>query len=672
MKLAIYRRPWQLIVCMACTPPAALPPPPSGGPMSTVPAPAPSPTAAAYAESCQHDLETLRQQLAQLTASPAPRDLLADLNGFYLTLDRVQNLAGLYRNVHPDADIRDAASSCEQEVSRLVTELSLAQPLFKALQAVDLTGADAATQRLVQHQLRDLRRSGVDRDAATQQKIRDLRATLVTLGQRFDRTIREDVRHLDLPASALAGLPEDYRHHHGADAQGRVRISTEYPDAIPFMLYAEDDDARRQLYIAMRQRGYPDNQPVLQELLGQRHALAQLLGYANWAAYITEDKMIGSDTAAAQFIARVSDLAGPRAKRDYDELLAQLRRTQPQATAVGDWQKGHTEEALKRQRYQLDGQKLRSFFPFARVKAGLFDITGSMFGVHYRRLKDVPVWHESVEVYEIADAAGPIGRFYLDLHPRPHKYNHAAAFALKSGIGGTQLPESVLVCNFPPGDEALMEHDEVRTFFHEFGHLLHHLFAGRGRWLPQSGISTEWDFVEAPSQMLEEWTYDRDTLRRFAHNAAGQPIDDALVQSLRRARDFGKGIAARHQMFYAAVSLELHRADPTHLDMLGTLRALQAKHSMFAYVPNTHFHLSFGHLEGYSAIYYTYMWSQVIAQDMFQVFVREGLLNPATAQRYRSTVLAPGGSRDAAALVHDFLGRDFSLDAYAHWLNADH
>ena len=634
-----------------------------------------SPQAQAYDRQCREDLAALGAQLRVLDQRTGPASIanvLLPLQALYLDIDRLQNRASLYRNVHPDAGMREAASSCEQAISGLVTELSLSRPLFAGLQALDVHQEDAATQRLVAHQLRDLRRAGVDRDDASQGQIRQLRAELVTLGQTFDRNIRDDVRHVDLTgAEPLAGLPADYRAQHPQDAAGTVRISTEYPDAIPFMLYAADDDARRRLYVAMRQRGYPQNEPVLLDILRRRQALAKLLGYPNWAAYITEDKMIRSETAAADFIGTVSALAEPRAKRDYAELLAQKRRTEPAAEAVQDWQKAHLEELLKRDRYQLDGQKVRSFFPYARVKAGLLDITASMFDVHYRRLTDVPVWHESVEAYEIADASGPIGRFYLDMHPRANKYSHAAAFPLRTGLAGTQLPESVLVCNFPAGDDALMEHDEVRTFFHEFGHLLHHLFAGKQRWLAQSGIATEWDFVEAPSQMLEEWAYDRDTLARFAKNGAGVPIDDALVAALRRARDFGKGVFARHQMFYAAVSLEFHRADPEKLDMLASLRALQAKHAMFAYVPDTHFHLSFGHLEGYSAIYYTYMWSQVIAKDLFGVFLRDGLLNPKTAQRYRAQVLAPGGSRDAAAMVHDFLGRDFNLTAFSTWLNAD-
>ena len=211
----------------------------------------------------------------------------------------------------------------------------------------------------------------------------------------------------------------------------------------------------------------------------------------------------------------------------------------------------------------------------------------------------------------------------------------------------------------------------MQTFFHEFGHLLHHLFAGKEHWVGVSGISTEWDFVEAPSQMLEEWTYNPATLKTFGQNLQGKTIPDDLIAAMRRARDFGKGLWVKHQMFYAAVSLQYHNRNPAGLDTTQLMRDLQSKYSMFAYVPDTYFQLSFGHLEGYSAIYYTYMWSLVIAKDLFSRFAHEGLLNQQVAREYRQRVLEPGGSKDAADLVHDFLGRDFSFDAFARWMNSD-
>jgi len=217
-----------------------------------------------------------------------------------------------------------------------------------------------------------------------------------------------------------------------------------------------------------------------------------------------------------------------------------------------------------------------------------------------------------------------------------------------------------------------MEHDDVETFLHEFGHLLHTIFAGQQRWMGVAGISTEWDFVEAPSQMLEEWARDVSVLQRFArHYETNEPIPADLVERLKRAEEFGKGAAVRQQMYYAMLSLSLYDRDPEGLDTTKLSRELQDQYSMYKYVPGTAFQCSFGHLDGYSAIYYTYMWSLVIAKDLFSMFPKDKLLDPAVPARYRDKVLAAGGSAPAADLVADFLGRPYNFKAYEEWLNSD-
>ncbi len=297
------------------------------------------------------------------------------------------------------------------------------------------------------------------------------------------------------------------------------------------------------------------------------------------------------------------------------------------------------------------------------------ETTARMFSVEHRKVADAPVWHSDVTAWEVVEEGRVVGRFFLDLHPREGKYKHAAQFTLASGVAGGALPEGALVCSFPPA--GLLEHSEVVTLFHEFGHLLHHIFGGRTRWAGVSGVRTEWDFVEAPSQMLEEWCWDAGVLQRFArHVETGRPIPAELVARMRAADEFGKGLRVRQQMFYAATSLQFHDRDPAGLDTTALANGLQERYTPFRSVPETYFQESFGHLEGYSAIYYTYMWSLVIAKDLFGVFRREGLLSPQAASRYRRAILEPGGSRTASELVKNFLGREASFDAFAEWLNA--
>jgi thimet oligopeptidase len=298
------------------------------------------------------------------------------------------------------------------------------------------------------------------------------------------------------------------------------------------------------------------------------------------------------------------------------------------------------------------------------VRAGLLEVTGRLFDLEYVEV-DEHTWHDDVASYDVLRDGERLGRIHLDLHPRPGKYNHAAQFDLVPGIRGRQLPEGVLVCNFSRG---LMEHDHVVTLFHEFGHLVHHVLAGRHDWARFSGVATEWDFVEAPSQMLEEWAWDADILQSFATNEQGEQIPRDLVERMRAGDEFGKGFHVRTQMFYAALSYHLHQQVPD--DLTAAVRELQARYDLFSYIPDTHYHAAFGHLEGYGSGYYTYMWSLVIAKDLFSAFDPSDMFDTEVSHRYRDTILAAGGSKDAADLVADFLGRPYNFAAFEAWLNS--
>jgi thimet oligopeptidase len=357
---------------------------------------------------------------------------------------------------------------------------------------------------------------------------------------------------------------------------------------------------------------------------------------------------------------------------EYAQLLERKRQEVPGAARVEPWDSAYLQERIKAEQHGFEAQSVRPWFEYRRVVDGVLEVTGALFGLSWRRVDGAPSWHPSVESWDVLDGGELLGRIHLDMHPRPGKYQHFAQFTLANGQRGVRLPEGVLVCNFPeprPGAPALLEHGEVKTLFHEFGHLLHHLLGGRARYAAHSGVATEWDFVEAPSQLLEEWTWDAAVLGRFArHLETGEPIPAALVERMRAADEYGKGLMVRQQMFYAAVSLELHRRDPAGLDAGALCDQLLARYTPFRPVAGTWFHLAFGHLDGYSAIYYTYMWSLVIAKDLLTPFQAAGLMDPATARRYRAAVLEPGGSRPAAALVEAFLGRPTRFDAYRAWL----
>jgi thimet oligopeptidase len=623
-------------------------------------------------------LATARRLLAQLHAAGDPRtadNTLLPFHQLQVALSGPAHQAGLFSEVHPERSVRETAESVTQALSAFSTELSLDPRLFRALAALDASSLAPAARRYLEHALRDFRRAGVDKDEATRARLKELADEAVVLGQTFDRAIREDVRSVKLRPEQLAGLPEDYRAAHPPGSDGLVTVTTDYPDLLPFRQYAHDGEARRRLYVENGARAWPANERTLLALLAVRAEQARLLGYASWADYITEDKMARSAATVRTFLERVAVATEERGRADLARLLERKRKDDASAERVEDWEKAYYEERVKQEAFAFDSQSVRPYFDFRRTRDGLLALCGRLFDVAFQRVEVAEVWHPSVDVYDVTRGKEPLGRIYLDLHPRPDKYKHAAQFPLVAGVLGRQRPEGVLVCNFADpsvASPALLDHEDVVTLFHEFGHLMHHLLGGAQAWIGFSGVATEWDFVEAPSQMLEEWAWDAGTLALFArHVESNAPIPPELVLRMRAANEFGKGTHSRHQVFYAQLSLAYHLEEPRTLDLTATMTDLQRRFSPFPHVPGTHFFASFGHLHGYSAMYYTYLWSLVIAKDLLSEFQHAGLLNAETARRYRDAVLVPGGSRDAADLVEAFLGRPYGFGAFEAWLNRD-
>ncbi|MGE5718676.1 MAG: M3 family metallopeptidase, partial [Nocardioidaceae bacterium] len=558
-----------------------------------------------FSARCDEQLARARDLVQRLkTAVPTSgSEALGSWNDVNLALANAFAVASLMAEVHPEEAVRTRAETAEQEANRLLTEIGQDRELYDVLAAVDSSRLDEPGARVLQLSLRDFRRAGVDQDDDVRRRLRAIAERETEVGQEFSKNIRDDVRSVVLDPEQLAGLPADYVQGHAPGDDGKVTVTTDYPDFVPFVAFARDRDARARLMREFLNRAWPENDALLLELLRLRDEHARLLGYADWPSYDAEVKMIGKGDAIPEFIDKIAEAAGESARRDYDALLARLRQDHPEATSVDSTDKAFYGELIRKENFDVDAQQVREYFDFTKVRAGLLAVTGRLFDLEYTEAPGAPRWHEDVAVYDVAADGVRLGRIHLDLHPREGKFKHAAQFDLVPGIADRQLAEGVLVCNFPRG---LMEHRDVVTLFHEFGHLLHHVLAGRHAWARFSGVATEWDFVEAPSQMLEEWAWDADVLRSFATNAAGEPIPSELVAKMRKADEFGKGYHARTQMFYAALSYHVHHRVPE--DTTALVRELQAAYDLFGYVPDTHFHASFGHLEGYSSAYYTYMW----------------------------------------------------------------
>lgn len=568
--------------------------------------------------------------------------------------------------VHPDREVRALCTEAQQEAQRFRTardgDPALYAALVSAIGEADLDGADAYARDLI---LEDFRLAGAHLDDEHRARLAVVDDELAAAVVEFSENIREAQGRIRVTPGALEGLPADYIEAHPVADDGLVEITTDYPDLAPFLDMSADAGAREALLRADYQRAYPENDTVLSHLLRLRDEKARLLGFDGWPDFATARMMMTDGDGIEEFLASVETAAKPAGEADAAMLLERKRRDDPDATTLLVSDSRYYLERLKAERFGVDPHEVRRYLDYHRVRDGILSLSAELFGVEFVSAPAASRWHADVEVYDVVEDGQTLGRILLDMHPRPGKYGHMACFPLVTGIAGAHLPEAALVCNFSRG---LITFDDLETYLHEFGHLLHVIFSGGVRHSRLAGLSEqgEWDFVEAPSQLLEEWAWTHEVLSRFAVDAQGEPIPAELVAALRDSRDLGAGLLTCRQLAYAQLSYRLHRDVPEDLESASA--EIERELDVRTPLDGTHQYASFGHLTTYSACYYTYQWSLSIAKDLFTGFDPDHLLDPARTRRYRETVLAPGGARPAAQLIEDFLGRPFSTRAYQDWL----
>jgi len=631
-----------------------------------------APTAAQINQRCDYFVARSAALRKALEHETGP----ATVNGTLRKYDRLSELLGdasgesaMYREVAITPEARAAGQKCEVRISSESTKLSLSRPIYDRLKAVKAPASDKVTNYYLERTLGSFERSGVGLDPAGRAKAQALSDDIANLSTAFEANIPKGQQTITATPAELDGLPQDFIDAHKPGADGKITLRTDYTDYIPVMTYAKSSALRERFYHAYNMRAYPQNESVLRDMLNKRDEFAKLLGRPNYATLNFEDRMLNTPEKVQTLMDDMAAAAKPAGDRDYAKKLAVLQQLQPGATKLNPWDNAYVSQVVQKQSYGYDQQEARKYFQYDKVRDGILKLTQDMFGVEIRPWK-TPVWDKLVESYEVYDHGKLIGRFYFDSHPRPGKYEHANSVPLRAGTAAGQIPVGILVMNLPAG-KSLMEHSDVETFLHEFGHLLHGIFGGQGqRWAGQSGVATEWDFVEAPSQMLENWVYDYGVLKDFAVDENGKTIPRDLVDQMNKARYFSLGMDDMRQLGLSNTALQFHMG-PAPADLGAAARAFDAKYDMLPPSPDSEWQDAFPHLAGYAAAYYTYRWSIVIADDMFTQFQQHGLRDPATARRYRELVLAPGGTRPAGELVADFLGRPISLDAYKAKLAKD-
>jgi thimet oligopeptidase len=582
--------------------------------------------------------------------------------------------AGVLNSVAAEKGVRDQAQMEAQRVAMAASALSLNRAIYEALAAIDLDGASAATKHYVERTLLSYRLAGVDKDQATRDHLQSLHEKATRLSLEFSRNIQEGAKTIEATAVELDGLPADYLARHGADAEGRVTLTTDPPDMQPVMTFAASAGLRERMFLAYNTRAYPANRQILLDLLATRQEIATVLGFRSWADLATADQMMGSASNVRTFLAKLDESSRKGARREHELIVKFARERQSGLTAIDITSRAWWYEQFRRSTFDFDSNSVRPYFPYAQVEAGVLQTAARLFKIEFRP-SAAPGWHPAVSVFEVFDGGRTVGRFYLDMHPREGKDKWFSAAPIVTGVRGGALPEAALICNFPGGDgedPGLLQYNDVVTFFHEFGHLMHAILGGQTEWAGISGFATEGDFIEVPSQMLEEFFRDEKLLQAFAkHYETGEILPSETIKKMKLAGAFGRADWVRSQLYYTTLSLDLHDRDPKGLDLDTITKQLYESLQPWTWLEGNRMYASFGHLTGYSSNYYTYAFDKVIALDFFAQFNAKDLLGCDAGSRYRKTVLEQGGSKPGRQMVRDFLGRDEEFSAFSSWLNEE-
>lgn len=585
--------------------------------------------------------------------------------------------ATFLKYVSVSSGVRDAANDCETQMEQFGVETFTRPDLFASVSSYAARKEKLAgeNKKLLEKELLDFKRSGLALPADKREEVKKIKLRLAELEANFGKNLNNVKDSLLVSREELDGLPDDYIGRLQKEGS-QYRVTLDYPDYFPFMNNATSAKTRALLENLYNNRATKENLPILKEVLSLRQQAAKLLGYPNHSAYVLEQRMAKTPAAVDAFLRRVESKLKPMAQQEL-ALLLELKKEQEGEKSDGilhawDWR--FYDNFLKKSRYQVDDEAIKEYFPMDVVTDGMLSVYQLLLNVKFRQIPDAAVWHPDVKLYEITDANGPpapIGYFYMDLYPREGKYKHAAAFSLIKGrqlpSGDYQAPVSAMVANFnkPTADRpSLLKHNEVDTYFHEFGHIMHQTLT-RARYGRFSGSSVARDFVEAPSQMLENWVWSAEVLPMLSghYKDRSQKLPKELLDKMIAAKNVNSGLIYLRQIFFGSIDMRYHTASEI-ADTTAEYEHLMGPVSLIPMSAGTHPEASFGHLMGYDSGYYGYLWSKVFAEDMFSRFEAEGVLNPVIGRLYRQAILEQGSSKDEAAILRDFLGREPNEKAF--------
>lgn len=624
---------------------------------------------------------------------PSWHTLALPMQGLEDHLNNAWSVISHLNSVMNSDELRKVYKSCLDKLTEYSTELSQNETLCEAYKKLaasdDFSEMSQAQQKAIENILRDFHLGGVDLPAEDKARYAELKMELADLSNRFSDNVLDATQHWNrhitdvdelagLPETALAGARQAAKQR---DLDGYV-ITLDFPSFHPVMTYCDNRELRREVYEAFVTRasdmgpdaGTWDNTPIMAEILKRRHALAQLLGFDNYAQRSLATKMARTTDEVLDFLNQLADKSKPVAQKDIEDLKA-FARDEHGVDELEAWDIGYYSEKLRQQRYDISPETLRPWFPADKVVSGLFKVTERLFGVQIEAKDDCETWHPDVTTYCISRDGEPVAYFYLDPFARQGKRGGAwmadCRVRWRNLRGHVQLPVAFLTCNFTPpvdGKPSLLTHDEVTTLFHEFGHGLHHMLT-QVDVADVSGINgVAWDAVELPSQFLENWCWHPESLALIAsHHETGEALPQDLLDKLLAAKNFQAGMQLVRQLEFSLFDFRLHAeftpdAPTNPLDTHRQVRDEIAviKTPEFNRFPNSFSHIFAG---GYAAGYYSYKWAEVLAADAFSLFEERGIFDPETGRSFLENILEKGGSREPMELFKAFRGREPKVDA---------
>ncbi len=625
---------------------------------------------------CDEQISSLKEKLDTFVKTPKkstyyPASMLLEFETYFADFSDNSSPLTFMGYVSKNRALRDEATACEEKQGVAFVDIFTRKDLYNILKKVRVK--DPAEKKLLKETLLGFELNGLKLNDKKLAQVKKLKTELTALETQFQANLNNDTSTVAFSKEELSGVSDDFLNRLKKDDQGNYIVTTKSTDYVELIDNAKNSETRKKIYIAYRNRGGDQNMEILTKALKIRTELANVLGYKTWADYKTVTRMAKNQKNVMQMLNNLKAQLAKRNLADIKKLTNYKKEELKDESDFVVWDAGYVANQIRKNQYQIDKEEIKQYFPSDYVVQQMFTIYSQLLGVNFNKINDPKVWSNDVSLYEIVDKQdnSTVAYFYTDFIPREGKYGHAAAFTLRSGrlLANNEYvkPISAIVANFNPatsGKPSLLDHEQVETLFHEFGHIMHQTLT-RAPYASMSGAGVAWDFVEAPSQMLENWVWNKDVLKQISqHYKNNTPLSNELINKMIAAKDFNQGTFYTNQLMLGLFDQAIHSGREIK-DVNDVFNKNYKDVTSLDPAPGMHFPSSFGHIMGgYDAGYYGYLWSEVYAQDMFSKFEQKGLLDSETGLRYRHEILEKGKMEEPLVMVENFLGRKSNNKAF--------